>query len=92
MKGGRTRTIHVDDLEDDPMEEKWFKRREKRAAQSQETNRAAGHGFHGQSQDANTNVVYDGDPTEQEVIENIRNLPDIRLGGKVILVCFTGRC
>jgi len=90
MKGGRRGTIHADDLGDDePVEEKWFKRKGTREAPSQEANKAASRVFHAQSQDASTAAVYDGDPTEQEVIANIRNLPDIRVGGKVIFPCFT---
>ena len=32
-------------------------------------------------------MEYPGDPTEQEVIDNVRGLPDARSGGKVI-ICF----
>jgi len=92
MKGGRIHTIHADDLGDDePMEENWFKRKEKKGSQSQEANRAPSRVFPGQIQEASTPAVYEGDPTEQEVIDNIRNLPDIRLGGKVIVSCLTNR-
>jgi hypothetical protein len=34
-------------------------------------------------------MEYPGDPTEQEVIDNVRGLPDARSGGKVI-ICFLG--
>ncbi len=32
-------------------------------------------------------MEYPGDPTEQEVIDNVRGLPDTRSGGKVIICC-----
>jgi hypothetical protein len=90
MKGGRIRTIDADDLGDDePVEEKWFKQKKTRGAPSQKANKAVNRVFPAHGQDASTPAVYDGDPTEQEVIANIRNLPDIRLGGRVIVFCFT---
>lgn len=75
----------VDD--DEPVEVNWTKGRgskRKRTRKGQSTNAAAGPSvIPMQRVEQTAPAVYFGDPTDQEIIDNIRNLPDIRPGGKV---------
>lgn len=75
----------VDD--DEPVEVNWTKGRgtkRKRGRKGQSTNTTAGPSvIPMQSVEQTAPAAYLGDPTDQEIIDNVRSLPDIRPGGKV---------
>jgi hypothetical protein len=83
------RTVHSEESVDDdePVEANWTKgkgTKRKRTRKGPNTNTTAGPSvIPMQSVEQTAPAAYLGDPTEQEIIDNIRNLPDIRPGGKV---------
>lgn len=83
----RVQTIDSDESGDEPHELSWNKRKgKKRKARGKHAamTKAPGPTLPVESQQDDMPEVYAGDPTEQEVIDNVRNLPDIsRPGGKV---------
>jgi len=85
----RVQTLDSDEPgEDEPIEEEWFKGKGKgsrRKIRKKQKPAKAGPGFPepAANQEPTEPEVYLGDPTEQEVIENVRQLPDVRYKGKV---------
>jgi len=80
-----TRTLDADEPGDDePVEEGWFiSKKRKRSTARTRTTEATVPVMPLVNQEPTAPMDYLGDPTEQEVIDNVRNLPDIRSGGKV---------
>jgi hypothetical protein len=89
MRGGYRQTLHADDPDDeDPQEETWFKAREKTNARTTagtefQASAVSQRGVGEAAAEDNEPAGYEGDPTEQEVIDNIRDLPDLHRWGKV---------
>ncbi len=90
MRGGRIHTIDADeDGEGEPQEESWFKKKEKRVGKltkGKGVNKATASSRAIEYEDMMP-AAYPGDPTDQEVIDHVRSLPDIlRPWGKVIVL------
>jgi len=90
MRGVRIHTIDADeDGDDEPKEESWFKKKEKRSGKltkGKGVNKATASSKAVQNEETMP-TAYPGDPTEQEVIDNVRGLPDcLRPWGKVIVL------
>ena len=88
---GRRETIHSDEPGDDdePKDTGWFKgkgKRGRKVGKRKEAVRPPGPVIGIENEPAMVPAVYPGDPTEQEVIDNVRDLPDIRQGGKVRVI------
>jgi len=80
--------IDSDESGEEPQELPWYtgdtKKRKSKGKQNA-AKRATGPILPVVEQEEPMAEVYAGDPTEQEVIDNVRNLPDIsRPGGKVM--------
>src|SRR6266700_853164 len=89
MRGARIHTIHADEEDDDePQEESWFKKKEKRSKKSTKgkgVSITTGSFKAVKTPEEMMPAAYPGDPTEQEVIDNVRDIPDtLRPWGKVI--------
>jgi len=89
MRGACIHTIHADeDCDDEQQEESWFKKKEKRGKKSTKgkgVNKATGSSKAVENLEEMMPAAYPGDPTEQEVIDNVRDIPDtLRPWGKVI--------
>jgi len=91
----RVQTLDSDEPgEDEPIEEQWFKGkggRRKIRKKQKPAKTAAGFPEPAANQEPTVPEAYPGDPTEQEVIENVRQLPDIRSKGKVKIFPVIGR-
>lgn len=89
MRGGYGQILHADDPDDeDPQEETWFKPREKKRARTTpgtEFQASAVSERPATAAENNPPAGYEGDPTEQEVIDNVRDLPDLQRWGKVFM-------
>jgi len=98
---GRVRTVDSDEPGDDePVEELWFtsSKKRKRSDRTNSAPKAKSTVMPVVSQAStaaapmqydDTPMQYLGDPTEQEVIDNVRNLPYTKSGGKVRLYFLT---
>ena len=87
----RVRTIDSDvSGDDEPVEETWFQEKGKKVHARNKRGGAGkpkGPWIPAENEQPPQPTVYLGDATEQEVIDNVRNLPDIRRGGKVGVIC-----
>lgn len=90
----RARAPDSDEPNDDPEELNWSgvkqgrgKYKRKRTARGKAP--APPPPLQTQNEEPSVPAEYLGDPTEMEVIENVRALPDIRSGGKVIKLSMT---
>lgn len=81
------RTVDSDDAgEDEPLEEEWFQTRTKKRKRGTEGNGAMNMTvpvIPVLIQQPAAPIDYPGDLTDQQVIDNVQNLPDTRSGGKV---------
>ena len=77
------RTIDSDEPGDDEPMEVFTSKKRKRSKKGKATMKATGPVMPVLNQEPTEPVYNLGDPTEQEVIDNVRNLPDRRRGGKV---------
>jgi len=88
---GRRETIHSDEPGDDdePKDTGWFKgkgKRGRKVGKRKEAVRPPGPVIGIENEPAMVPAVYPGDPTEQEVIDNVQDLTDIQRGGKVRVI------
>lgn len=79
----RVRVAGSDDDSDAPLEETWWGRRHDFNRDSPDPAPPTGPSHVHQPAAVHQHQSYPGDPTEEQVIENVRNLPDPRTGGKV---------
>jgi len=80
------RSVDSDEPGDDEPKEVWFKPAEnsrKRKRSRKGKGAAKVPMIPVLSEEPMAPTEYPGDPTEQEVIDNVRNIPDTRSGGKV---------
>jgi hypothetical protein len=80
----RVQIVYPEESEDDEYEESWWKGTRKRKRRKENgVKEALGPSFLPPLEPLTVPEVYFGEPTEEEIIENVRNLPDRRPGGKV---------
>ncbi len=85
LMSSHVRTIDSDG-DDEPVEETWFQEKVKKGHARNKRGDARkpnGPWIPAENRQPPQPAVYLGDATEQEVIDNVRNLPDMRRGGKV---------
>jgi hypothetical protein len=89
----RAHAVESDEAGDDELAQvNWFKPKQGRGKYQRKGKAArkpTGPPVQTEIQEPAAPEAYLGDPTEQEVIDNVRALPDFRSGGKVCVVLIT---